>query len=405
MSRITTLRIRASNLTPLHYVALWAIVRAWAVMCGFSLFPYPMREYLFSDIQLYDWWAGNIVDGHFPINDPMWQYPPLAAIVFAAGYLIAPQAIGFVFLEVLADFAVLLILLNAVKRVNHGRSYTPVLLWVVAPLIMGPVMLGRFDIFPTAIAIAALLVNAQPRSAGALAAVGGLLKVWPVLTLAGTPRKLLARTIAWFAFSFLAGSVLLRAWWPNSFGFLTEQRSRGLQIESVGALPYMVWNATSQTVTTEFRYGAIEVMAQGTGLMSLFVTACGLLLIGSLAWWRVTGKLEGAQPTDVVLSVVLIAIATSRVLSPQYMVWVLGLIAVSALYPNKMLKKVAPLMIISSALGQMMYPWLYISFQEGKWFPVAVHAVRIATLVIATLMSWNHLRKIAQASGSSPASN
>ena len=53
---------------------------------------------LFSDVQLYDWWAGNIRNGHFPINDDMWQYPPLAALVFVVGHLIAPATVGFVFL-------------------------------------------------------------------------------------------------------------------------------------------------------------------------------------------------------------------------------------------------------------------------------------------------------------------
>lgn len=391
-----------SRLHPAHYVFGWIIVRAWAVLCGFSLFPYPMREYLFSDIQLYDWWAGNILDGHFPINDQMWQYPPLAAVVFATGYAIAPHSYGFVTLELIVDFGVLLMLINASRRISQGRSFAPAAIWVSAPLIMGPVMLGRFDMFPTAIAIAALVYTSSAFGSGSLAAVGTLLKVWPALILAGTSRVALVRTIAWYVISLVIGGSLLHSLWADSFGFLTEQKSRGLQIESVGALPYMIWNATSNNVTSEFRYGAIEVVAQGTGIVSLLITLTGMALIGSLAWWRLAGKLEHALPADVVLTVVLIAIATSRVLSPQYMVWVLGLIAVGSLYSSDLLKRVAPLMFASSFLGQLMYPWLYISFQEGKVAPTAVHAVRVALLVVSVAVSWNHLRKVAYASGSSP---
>lgn len=75
----------------------WFATRLWVLLSGFSILLYPGSEYLFSDVRLYDWWAGNIAAGSFPINDPMWQYPPLAALVFLAGYLIAPNAVGFVF--------------------------------------------------------------------------------------------------------------------------------------------------------------------------------------------------------------------------------------------------------------------------------------------------------------------
>ena len=361
-----------------------------------------MREYLFSDIQLYDWWAGNILDGHFPINDQMWQYPPLAAFIFAAGYAIAPHSYGFVTLEIIVDFGVLLMLINASKRITGGRNFSSVLIWVCAPLIMGPVMLGRFDIFPTAIAIAALVYTTSPAGSGSLAAIGTLLKVWPALILTGTSRAALIRTSIWYVLTLVVSGSLVHSLWSDSFGFLTEQKSRGLQIESVGALPYMMWNATSSNVTSEFRYGAIEVVAHGTGLVSLLITVIGILLVGSLAWWRLSGRLEDTHPSDVVLTVVLIAIATSRVLSPQYMVWVLGLIAVGSLKASPLLKRVAPLMFASSFLGQLMYPWLYIGFQEGKVVPTAVHTVRIALLVMSVAISWNYLRKSAQASGSSP---
>ena len=63
----------------------WVITRLWVLLSGFQLIYYPESEFLFSDVRLYDWWAGNIADSHFPINDPMWQYPPLAAVVFLVG--------------------------------------------------------------------------------------------------------------------------------------------------------------------------------------------------------------------------------------------------------------------------------------------------------------------------------
>ncbi|MSX43656.1 MAG: hypothetical protein F2774_05495, partial [Actinobacteria bacterium] len=88
----------------------WVITRLWVLLSGFQLIYYPESEFLFSDVRLYDWWAGNIADSHFPINDPMWQYPPLAAVVFLLGYLIAANTVGFVFLALIADLVIFILL-------------------------------------------------------------------------------------------------------------------------------------------------------------------------------------------------------------------------------------------------------------------------------------------------------
>ena len=87
----------------LPLASAWALTRLWVLLSGFQIIAYPESRYLFSDVRLYDLWSSNLVAGNFPVNDPMWQYPPLAALVFLAGYLIAPNAVGFVFLALVAD--------------------------------------------------------------------------------------------------------------------------------------------------------------------------------------------------------------------------------------------------------------------------------------------------------------
>jgi hypothetical protein len=89
-------------------VVTWLLTRLWVLLAGFQVIKYPNGPSLFADVRLYDWWAANIQDGHFPINDPMWQYPPLAALIFLLGYLIAPSTIGFVFLALAADALIFL---------------------------------------------------------------------------------------------------------------------------------------------------------------------------------------------------------------------------------------------------------------------------------------------------------
>lgn len=371
----------------------WFATRLWVLLSGFSILIYPKSEYLFSDVRLYDWWAGNIANGSFPINDPMWQYPPLAALVFLAGYLIAPNAVGFVFIALLADLAIMTLLL---VRGRELANYLPAAIWLATPLVMGPILLGRFDVFPTLAAVFALLYASSAKKFGGALAVGALLKVWPILLLLATPEKMLTRVLLWFALTFGVGSLLLGIWWDESFSFISGQRSRGLQIESIAALPYQLWNAGPASVTSAFQFGAIEVVARGTALISLVATLIGIALLGRLSYWRLFNRLSEVQPADIALLALLVAIVTSRVLSPQYLVWIFGVLAVCAFNPQPNFRRIFILICISSGLGQLIYPGWYVSFQLGGTFAVAAHTIRVITLVWATVLVWRNLSECAR---------
>ena len=371
----------------------WFVTRLWVLLSGFSILLYPKSEYLFSDVRLYDWWAGNIADGFFPINDPMWQYPPLAALVFLAGYLIAPNAVGFVFLALLADLAIMTLLLI---RGRVLANYLPAAIWLATPLVMGPILLGRFDVFPTLAAVFALLYAASAKKFGSALAIGALLKVWPMLLLLATPKEMLTRVLLWFALTFGIGSLLLGIWWDESFSFISGQRSRGLQIESIAALPYQLWNAGPATVDSAFQFGAIEVVAPGTTLISLVATLVGIALLGRLSYWRLFNKISEVPPADIALLALLLAIATSRVLSPQYLVWIFGVLAVCAFNPQPNFRRIFILICVSSGLGQLIYPGWYVSFQLGGNLAVAAHTIRVITLVWATVLVWRNVSEYAR---------
>ena len=379
----------------IHLSIAWIIIRIWVLLSGFELVFYPGASALFSDVQLYDGWAANLTYSYFILleQDPRWQYPPLAAVVFLLGYLLAAKTVGFVFLALIAD---LLIFTMLAKRSKQESNTLPALIWVVTPLVMGPIVLGRFDVFPTLAAVYAVLHVSSSKKFGIAVAIGSLLKVWPVLLLMATPNGKFSRVASWFAGTFVFGSLLLSLWWNgNLFSFLGGQRSRGLQIESVGALPYQIWNAGPGSVASAVQFGTIEVVASGTGATSLVVTLVGLALIGVLVFWRVSGRLANAEPTDIALTAVLISILSSRVLSPQYMVWVFGLLAVCAFRPQQNFRKILILISISAGIGQLIYPWWYASLLNGNMLVVSAHAIRIFTLIWATVIMWRNLKRVA----------
>lgn len=374
--------------------SLLIVISAWIVTRGIALYAvfqtwHPVQGWL-ADVGLYNWWAGNMNNGQFPTHDPMWQYPPLAAVVFLMGFALSHASVGFVSLAIIADAGILALLLLAQKRLATTKSLG-LWIWIAAPALMGPIMLGRFDVFPTLALVGAIVFASTAEAFGSLVAIGALLKVWPVLAMIGTPRKDGIRSIIVFAATFIAGSAIMVAWWPGSFGFLSGQRARGLQIESLGAWPYMMWNSMGHHVNVALQYGAVEVVAQGTRTVCLIVTIACIVLLGALAVLRFIGRLEHASVAHITLTAVLVSMVTSRVLSPQYTVWILGLLAVTALEPPKYFNWIAGLLCTSAFAGNLLYPGYYIAFEVGGKFAMFIQTVRVMTLLAATILSFMSL--------------
>ncbi len=341
-----------------------------------------------GDVHLYALWSQVLNAGQFPVGDPFWQYPPGAGVLFAGLGALGPQPVwAFICLALLADCSILAMLCRVVQQQpTPSRSWWAPGAWVVGGLAIGPVMLARFDLFPTAMAVAAILLVSRPAASGALAGVGGLLKAWPFLVLVAVPRaRLLRAGLAALAVTVIGG-LAIWAWAPGSTAFLGEQRARGLQVESVGALPYAVGGAIGFDPDIVLRYGAFEVQAPGVGAIGLGLTALGVALLVLLVVGRLAGRLEAAPGGDVALLAVLISVATSRVLSPQYAVWLVGVAVAAACSVQSGARPATRLLIAMAAVTQVLFPWGYGSYLDTAPYAVGLQAIRLALLILA--MAW-----------------
>jgi hypothetical protein len=386
---VTVAKVR-DNLVAL--IVVWVLSRLLILGTLTGLVPYPDGPSVINDVKLYAEWSSLLVTGRFPIGDDMWQYPPGAGIVFAIAALVGSNPVAaFVIIALACDLAALIVLAVAGRR--RGVGLDAAWAWVIGALLVGPVWLARFDVVPTLAAVVALVLIARPVWSGAAAAAGTLLKVWPGLMLIALPRRSLPRGILGFVVMSAAilGAVLL--WSTGGVSFLGEQGARGLQVESVGALPFMAWNVFGE-VPTEFRFGAMEVDVSATIPLGLAITLAGFAVLGVLGVLRLLGRLETLSPADVALVALLVSMVTSRVLSPQYSVWVVGVAAVTFLDPRSRMRTVVWLLVPSILVTQVIYPYGYGSFLNGDWWAVALQVIRVALLVAATgLGLWIVLRQ------------
>ncbi|MFB6841023.1 glycosyltransferase 87 family protein [Streptomyces sp. NPDC056361] len=349
------------------------------------------------EVALYQHWYGQFTEGTFPPGDATWQYPPGAGLVImspgALPWLTYFQA--FVALTLLADAVVTLALARADSaRLTHGAW-----IWVCGLPLLLHLPLARYDVQTTALAVLALLAlgarsTAAHQLGGALAGIGAMVKVWPALALIGTPRGRTTRE-AWTAAVVTALALLatLALFFSESLGFLRQQGNRGIQIESLGGTGLALARAAGiWPGDVEFRYGAFEyvgpyVSSLGHAALLLTVAAFGWLLL-----WRLRAhRWTPATPLDAAFAAVLLFTTTSRVISPQYMIWLLGLAAVCLTSRHTVMRPVALLLLPAAALSSLAYPVLYLDVVAGTPTGLAVMVLRNGLLLAATLLAARRL--------------
>jgi len=372
-------RIRGSVIA---LIVTWVASRLVLIGTLTGVVPYPDGPSVINDVKLYAEWSSLLVTGRFPIGDDMWQYPPGAGIVFALAALLGSNpVVAFVGIALACDLATMVVLAIAGRRRRVGLNAAWA--WIIGALLVGPVWLARFDVVPTLAAVVALVLIARPVWSGAAAAAGTLLKVWPGIMLIALPRRSLPKGILGFVAMSAAILIAVLLWSAGGVSFLGEQGARGLQVESVGALPFMVWNVFTE-VPTEFRFGAMEVDVAATIPLGLAITLAGFAVLGLLGVLRLLGRLESLGPADVALVALLVSVVTSRVLSPQYSVWIVGVAAVTFLDPESRMRRVVWLLAPSILVTQVIYPYGYGSFLNGDWWAVLLQVTRVGLLLAAT---------------------
>ena len=341
------------------WLAIWVATRAFAIAeVGFWASGHPRLQ----DVNNYATWSHVLTsEGAFPSGDA-WQYPPAAGLLMLVPRIL-PGSYGeaFVALMLLVDLVGLVLLARLGRRSGND---TGVWVWLLAMPLLGTFAVLRFDLVPTVIAIAALLVvHRRPHWFGALAGLGASLKLWPVLVLfgewdRGRLLRSVAAAVAVVAVVFVASAVAF----GNPAGFVSNGGNRGLQEEAVATIPWQLEQIVSgHPYRREIRFGAWEVATPAAQTVATLLEWATLAaLAAAAAWWWLWRRriregcdrlADAAVSRDFVFTVVLLVVVTSRVLSTQYMVWLLGLAAVVLAAGSARLARPAWIVVGATALS------------------------------------------------------
>ena len=131
------------------------------------------------------------------------------------------------------------------------------------------------------------------------------------------------------------------------------------------------------------------LMAQAVAHASLALTA---LAFGWLLLWRFRAhRWSAATPYDAALTAVLLFTVTSRVISPQYLIWLIGLCAVCLSVRGSSQRPTALLILLSVGVTTVDYPLFFDAQIHGGWQPTAVIVLRNVLLLLASLSSATRL--------------
>ncbi|MFF7449292.1 MULTISPECIES: glycosyltransferase 87 family protein [unclassified Streptomyces] len=349
---------------------------------------------------VYQHWYDVLARGAFPAHDTLWQYPPGAGPVLLSPGLLPGLTYfqAFVALALASDAAITVALSRAGTR--PGRSLRGAALWTGGLPLLLHVPLARYDVQATALAVIALLASQRStRACGAFAALGALVKVWPALVLVGVPRGRATRSAwTWATVTGAVALTVLAVLFAHPLAFLSQQGGRGVQIESFGGTALGLATHAGWPGVVRYRYGAMEYTGPYVSLVAGACLAATAAALALLLLWRVRARRwSAATPYDAALAAVLLFTVTSRVISPQYMIWLLGLAAVCLTSRHTTQRPVAALILAATAVSAVVYPVLYGEVEAATWTGCALMVVRNGLLAAAATLSFRRLWRATRA--------
>jgi hypothetical protein len=292
----------------------------------------------------------------------------------------------------LTDLAFTWMLLRA------SRSLLPVLAWLVGVPLLGSTAYARFDLLPGVLCgVAVLAVARHPRASAAVVAVATGVKLWPALVIppllaVARPRRAAAGVLVGTGLV-LAGASVVLAGWGRLVSPLTYQSDRGLQIESVLATPAMLswWHDPARwtvgyapSKSYEVTGPMVDALLATSTLLSVLLAAG--LLVGWGWMWRVRDRVSGATALWLALAAVTGFVVSGKVLSPQYLLWLLPVAAGGlAVADSRPLRAWTAGLLVAAGLTQLVFPTYYGEITLGGdrvWLPVLALALRNGMMVL-----------------------
>jgi uncharacterized membrane protein len=352
----------------------WAAAGAAAVLLALSFYALIswLEQGQLSDVPVYVHYSRLIRGGAVPYRDFTFEYPPAAlpALLLPA-YMSWSYATSFAVLMGACGAGCIAATASALRAVEAGamRTWAGLLAIGVSPLLLGSLFDTRFDLWPTLLAVGSLAATIRQRSliSGVLLGLGFAAKLWPAVLLPiavahlWRRRGLTGAAVAVAAFVAVAAACFLpfAIIAPDGLrAMFADQLDRPLQVESLGAAVLMAaQHLGMRPLVTIGSHGGQALSGHGAGLAAGLSTALEITTV--LAIWILFARRRGADGESTLLAAaaaVSALVAFDKVLSPQYLVWLVPFIL---LVRGTIGVVAGGLLFLALGLTQTWFPWHY----------------------------------------------
>lgn len=296
-----------------------------------------------GDLLLYEALAGRMLDGELPYRDSFVEYPPGALPVFLVPRLVSEEHYRLLFQLLMAAFGAAALVLVAIVLHRVGASRTRIALAVgfvaSAPALLGPVFLQRYDLWPTLLALAGMVVLVAGRAAPGfgLLGLGTAAKVFPAalvpVALLRLRRSAVPRALAAFVGAGVAVAGVFALLAPTGLGFtLSVQARRGLQIESLGASLLLALDRLGlyEATVVSGAPGSKDLAGTAADLVAAASTPLQLLAVAAVVALAARTRLDGELVLLASAAALVAVVAFGKVLSPQFLVWLVPFVPLVA---------------------------------------------------------------------------
>ncbi len=342
------------------FLAGWMVDR-WLIDAG------VWGRVAFTDTPVYFDFVSKLLAGKVPYRDFAVGYPPFAWPAFLAPAVLpaalrdaATYADMFAVWMAVVGTALAMLAARTSEALGHSRRRTLLVATAVgaAPALLGTIAPTHFDLWPSTLLCAALLLHVigRRRSSAAVLGLAAAAKVYPAVlvpllafdVLRGGGRRAL---VVW-AIVLVGGAVVpcvpFALWAPRGvLDPLLAQLARPLQVESLGAAIMLAahWTA-GLPVAMASSFGSQNLVGELADVIKQDLH--GLAVVGLLwtcAWYARGGGGTGRLARAVALALA-ITVATDSTLSPQYMLW---LVPAAFLVPGR--RGIVALAVVVAAFG------------------------------------------------------
>ena len=351
------------------FLACWGLVHRWFWAHG-QLVDWPTYQN-YGDAILHH--------GRVPYRDFAVEYPPGALPPFVAAAPFGDYAGAFAWVMAACGVALVFV----VARIRPAAAFFV----AVSPVLVGSLILSRFDLWPALLATAAVaaLVAERHRLGWALLGAAVAAKLWPLVLVPLALVWSIRRGRGWSALAGRRGrspssscrssSLAPHGIWTS----LRGQASRPLQIESLGAALFTTFGHPHVISS----HGSQNVAGHG-GVAALFTVAQVAVL---LALWIAFARGPATRERFLRYSAAAVCafIAFGKVLSPQFLLWLVPLVP---LVRGRRGLAATLLLTLALVLTQVWFPQRYWDYADSFHLAGVVLArdlVLVALLAVLVL--------------------